>query len=168
MYRQSSQGNKSSDSVRRLSTNNPFRQVSYEQPKHYNGSGTSVRSNGSNKAFEDWVEKNKLLMAESDDDFDDLYGSYQDTPSSYVKSPSLANYHDAGSKSASNGSTRRPVSTYGNGNIHVNQRMTQEEFSRPSFPPSVRAGSDSSVNYATSYVYHLFISAMASLTVKYC
>lgn len=64
MYQQPPGVNHSSDSLRRLSSNNPFRQ--YIAPQHSNPSSGSIRT--SNAAFEEWVEKNKKFIDEESDE----------------------------------------------------------------------------------------------------
>lgn len=67
MYQQPSATYRSADSLRRLSTNNPFRQ-NFAAPRHSNASNGLIRS--PNAAFDDWVEKNKKFIDESSDDED--------------------------------------------------------------------------------------------------
>jgi hypothetical protein len=67
MYQQPSATYRSADSLRRLSTNNPFRQ-NFAAPRHSNSSNGLIRS--PNAAFDDWVEKNKKFIDESSDDED--------------------------------------------------------------------------------------------------
>lgn len=125
MYQQPNHSYQSSDSLRRLSVNNPFRPRNFEQPQHLNRSATSVgsaHSNTQNQAFDDWVEKNKQLIEESDDE--DFY-----------RSPDPIDMNLNMDHTANNAV---PLSTYNN---------DHHELSRPVFPVTVRAGSDSSVNY---------------------
>lgn len=133
MYQQPNHSYQSSDSLRRLSANNPFRQNSFEPPRHVNRSASSLGSGHSasqNQAFDDWVEKNKQLIEESDDE--DLY--------------SLSNHVDMGLNLNESQDASRPI------NGHFNN------LPRPSFPTTVRAGSDSSVNYSDNrYVSLLFL-----------
>ncbi|CAH2352613.1 hypothetical protein CLIB1423_07S03554 [[Candida] railenensis] len=68
MYQQPQGSYHSSDSLRRFSSNNPFRQQPFSAPQHSNPSNGSIRS--SNAAFDDWVERNKKIINESSDEED--------------------------------------------------------------------------------------------------
>ncbi|KAK6455117.1 uncharacterized protein RJT20DRAFT_136277 [Scheffersomyces xylosifermentans] len=124
MYRQPSQTYGSTDSLRRLSSNNPFRQhveqpIGSSQIEHPTRTSLTL---GSDRVptpptnFEDWIEKNKQLIDGSDED--DVY-----------EEPSR--HHSTGHTSNS----------------------SSGDFAKPVFPPRpVRADSDSSVNYSSKYV----------------
>ncbi|ODV78509.1 Pal1-domain-containing protein [Suhomyces tanzawaensis NRRL Y-17324] len=72
MYKQPNHSYASTDSLRRLSSNNPFRQhqaqASYEPPKLSNLSSLSLHSGERPSSFGDWVEKNKQLLDNSSDE----------------------------------------------------------------------------------------------------
>lgn len=83
MYKQPNHSFESSTSGRRLSSNNPFRPAngssdlltdpaSSRPTTTRNLSNNSVRSTNS-QAFEDWVEKNKVLVDLSSDEEDTRY-----------------------------------------------------------------------------------------------
>lgn len=133
MYQQPNHSYQSSDSLRRLSANNPFRQHNFEPPRHVNRSASSLGSGHSasqNQAFDDWVEKNKQLIEESDDE--DLY--------------SLPNPVDMSLNFNESRDNSRPANDQFN------------DLARPTFPTTVRAGSDSSVNYSDNrYVFLKFL-----------
>ena len=124
MYRQPNHSYTSSDSLRRLSSNNPFRiqqqqqqqqqqQPKYVAPQQSNRSNNSVSSPSN---FEDWVEKNKQLIEISSDE-DEPY---------------------------------RPVDM--SLNMKDTTKNNSGDLARPVFPHKpVRADSDSSVNYG--YVF---------------
>lgn len=84
---------RSSHSSRRLSSNNPFRQSEAAAAS----SSSSSRSRGvssqlSNSAFEQWVEKNKALIEESDEERDQVYERPSFPTSSRTGSDSDVNY----------------------------------------------------------------------------
>lgn len=142
MYQQPNHSYQSSDSLRRLSANNPFRQNNFEPPRHINRSASSLGSGHStsqNQAFEDWVEKNKQLIEDSDDE--DIY--------------SLPKPVDMNLNMNVTGEASRPV--------HYNN---YSDLPRPSFPNTVRAGSDSSVNYSDNrYVYLAIVGLLTMYLV---
>lgn len=142
MYQQPNHSYQSSDSLRRLSVNNPFRQNNFEPPRHVNRSATSLGSTSKNQAFDDWVDKNKNLIEVSDDE--DIY--------------SLSNAVDMSLNMNVSDDAPRPAG-YNDYN----------ELPRPSFPNTVRAGSDSSVNYSDNrYVslIGLFTNAITSICME--
>ncbi|KAK6201494.1 Pal1 cell morphology protein-domain-containing protein [Scheffersomyces amazonensis] len=123
MYQQPNHSYSSTDSFKRVSSNNPFRQ-SLESPtkvsttirqqytsnsNHSNGSGSHSKAHRHNTPpnFDDWVLKNKQLLdlSDEDDDDDDNYG------------------------------------------LSVNHRGDNYNYRKPIPPKPVRTGSDSSINY---------------------
>lgn len=124
MYQQPKTINYSSESLRRLSSNNPFRQ--YELPTHTNHSTNSVSSKGKGSNFDEWIQKNKELLDLSDDD----------EPLQPINMNVSLNH--SGNSSNSGRSFSGYASPLG------------ETFSRPEFPTRpTRTGSDSSVNYGS-------------------
>lgn len=146
MFQQPNHLFESTDSGRRLSSNNPFRQFAgidsnksgngqsgYEAPRLRNQLGSSVKSNGSS-AFEDWVEKNKQLVNISSDEEDDLYGAPKLSTNIHPSSKHI-NLHSE----LKNGYTT---------NRRLDSNDHNDDLARPVFPGApVRAGSDSNVNY---------------------
>ncbi|KAJ9102160.1 hypothetical protein QFC19_004898 [Naganishia cerealis] len=65
MYQQPNHSYTSAESLRRLSSNNPFRQHAASR-----GVPLGSLSHSSNSAFDDWVDKNKKLFEESSDEED--------------------------------------------------------------------------------------------------
>lgn len=135
MQRPSAQYVGLSESLRPLSLSNPFRKhaassLIREPPRptyHRNGLSHLVKSNGSN--FEEWVRKNRDLLASSDEDDPDL-----DSPHAY----------DANTPSGYNIESKYKLSGH---------HQTQPQPQPPFFPKQpVRAGSDSSVSYS-EYVF---------------
>lgn len=135
MYQQPNHSFDSTQS-RRLSSNNPFRFMN----NNGNGSNSNNNSSGNlsrpnmnrtasdrstgNQAFEDWVEKNKVLIdISSDEENDEIY-----------------NNHTKISNNKSSNSN--------NNNNNYNYDQSNDQFVQPNFPAKpVRTGSDSSVNY---------------------
>ncbi|EAZ63017.1 predicted protein [Scheffersomyces stipitis CBS 6054] len=71
MYRQSNHSYASTDSSRRLSSNNPFRTSVQIEPAISRSSlsaGSENRVSTPPQNFEDWVQKNKSLVDMSDDE----------------------------------------------------------------------------------------------------
>lgn len=123
MYLQRDSTHTSTDSFTRFSSNNPFRQ---NLERTGNGSFSSGKPD-KGRAFEEWVEKNKQLLDDSEEEEPILY--YVSHYGEESKSP------DSGSISGgSRGSTK-----------HNN--LKNDYLPRPSFPTALRTGSDSSVNY---------------------
>ncbi|KAK6462288.1 Pal1 cell morphology protein-domain-containing protein [Scheffersomyces coipomensis] len=126
MYQQPNHSYSSTDSFKRISSNNPFRQFvdqpttsSTIQQQHHTSTSTTTSNRSSNGGgrrtntppnFDEWVQKNKQLLdlsdgEEEDDDEDDDYG---------FAAPQKSNYN----------------------------------YKKPQMPSRpVRAGSDSSINY---------------------
>lgn len=145
MFQQPNHSFESTDSGRRLSSNNPFRQFvgsdstssgkGYEAPRLRNQLGSSVKSNGSS-AFDEWVEKNKQLVNMSSDDEDDFYGGPKRGTNIHTSSKHT-NLH---SELKAGHAIRKGLNT--------------DDFARPAFPGApVRAGSDSNVNYNNTNGY---------------
>lgn len=81
-----SEDTRSASSSRRLSSNNPFRQ---SEPQTRNrGASTQL----SNSAFEQWVEKNKALIEDSDEERDQVYERPSFPSSTRTGSDSDVNY----------------------------------------------------------------------------
>ncbi|EGV60037.1 hypothetical protein CANTEDRAFT_116057 [Yamadazyma tenuis ATCC 10573] len=80
MYQQPNHSYASAESLRRLSSNNPFRGIPDSASNRVSstssgGSSNIVRSPPS-RSFESWVEKNKKLIEEDDSIDDDHYNNY--------------------------------------------------------------------------------------------
>lgn len=92
MYQQPNHSYASTDSIRRLSSNNPFRATSGvsdtgDRVVSIDSTGNRISSNSSNgsvnmvrspnsKNFDNWVAKNKKLVQENDSFEDDNYNNY--------------------------------------------------------------------------------------------
>lgn len=79
MYQQPNHSYHSTESLRRLSSNNPFRNVSNSsnnsETRYTNSNGTNlVKSPNSN--FDSWVAKNKQLIDDENEELDENLNNY--------------------------------------------------------------------------------------------
>ena len=124
MYLQGNSTHTQIDSFTRFSSNNPFRQ---NLERASNGSFSLGRPD-KGRAFEEWVEKNKQLLDDSEE---------EEEPILYYVTHYGEDYKSPESDRITGGSR----------GAKKHNDLEDGYLSRPSFPTALRTGSDSSVNY---------------------